>query len=836
MGTSTRKIPRVRKAVVLLSRIVLAVFVASMMAQGEVRLNGKVTSETGKPIGGAKVKLIYLPTNAAHLATSDPTGAFTVGVPIQGPYEVEIDREGFFLLHSRRLELADGANEAQFVLNSVREIVTSVDVSANPGAVDMDRTNKQTVLSSNDLLDIPFAGNNSLRNAMRVVPGMVQDGKGGIHLAGGTEEQTLYTLEGFQINDPLTGRFESRMSVEGVQSVETTEARPRAEYGKGPAGVLALRSRSGDDKLRYSVTNFVPGVEFPKGFLIGNWSPRGNLSGPLRKGRAWFSDSMDLQYVNTVVRELPRGADRTPSWRGSNLLHTQVNLSPSNILTIGSLINVYSAARTGLSALDPKETTTDRRSRQFFSYVKDQIYLQRGALVEVGFADNRTFGREVPQGEEAYLLTPMGRQGNNYIDAQRHAGRQQLLGNVFLPAYQFLGEHRWKTGVDLDRITYRQNIRRSGITYVGEDLMPVRLTAYRGSGELSRSNFEASAYVQDDWRVRPHLLIELGLRMDWDRILSNRTVSPRLGFAWSPRDLWKVYGGYARIVDPTNLRLFTRPWDQYTVTTLFGPDGSVVHGPAYSVYEIFPSRLASPHFHNWNLGLEHQFPYRIQSRVNYTERRGANGFQYENGLLNDAVTPPAVFDGVQNPVFDAIYQLRSRRVDRYRAVEVTLRQPIRQRYEWMVSYVRSRARSSSVLERTIDDPLLLDDNAGRLPWDTPNRWLSWGFLPTPFAKWSLAYLAEYRTGFPYFLQDGAGQLVGRLDQQRFPAFFELNLFAERRVMLRGYWFAVRGGFHNITNHRNPNVVNNMVGSPEFGHLYGGQSRAFNVRVRWLGKQ
>ncbi|MBI4904119.1 MAG: TonB-dependent receptor [Acidobacteria bacterium] len=820
----------------MLFRAIVAVSLAAVAVQAEVRLNGKVTSETGKPVSGARIKLLYLPTNAAHLSTSDPTGAFTLAVPAPGPYEAEIDREGFFLLHSKRIQLSEGVTEAQFVLSSVREVVTSVDVDANPGAVDMDRTNKQTVLNSNDLLDVPFAANNTLRNALRVTPGMVQDGRGGIHLSGGTEEQTLYTLEGFQINDPLTGRFESRLSVEGVQSVETTEARPRAEFGKGAAGVLALRSRSGDDKFRYSATNFMPGVEFPKGFLIGNWTPRGNLSGPLRKGRAWFSDSMDLQYINTVIQELPRGEDRTPSWRGSNLLHTQFNLTPSNILTVGSLINIYQATRAGLSALDPKDTTVDRRSRQFFTYIKDQMYLSRGALLEFGYADNRTFTRAIPQGSEALILTPYGRRGNNFLDAEQHGGRNQVLANVFLPAFHSRGEHRLKTGIDLDRITYRQNMRRSGITYVNEELAPLRITEYRGSGELRRNNFEASTYVQDDWRVRPNVLIEIGARSDWDSILSNWTLSPRVGFAWSPRDLWKVYGGYARIIDPTNIRMFTRPWDQYIVTTLLDPDGTITHGPAFSIYEIFPSRLATPQFHNWNLGLENQLPYRIQSRISFTGRRGRNGFEYDNGLLSSRIERPEVFGGVRSPTFDAIYQLRSQRADHYNALEITLRQPIRQRYEWMVSYIRSRARSSSVVERTIDDPIVVDNNSGRLPWDTPNRWLSWGYLPTPFQKWSVAYLAEYRTGFPYFLQDSAGRVVGSVDQNRFPAFFELNLFLERRVGFRKHWWAVRAGFHNITNHRNPNVVNNMVGSPEFGHLYGGQSRAFNLRVRWLGKQ
>ena len=127
---------------------------------------------------------------------------------------------------------------------------------------------------------------------------------------GGAEEQILYTLDGFQVNDPLTGRFESRMSLEAVRSMEVTPANP-AEFGKGSAGVLAIKTSTGDDQFRYSGTNFVPGLEQRKGLYVGGWTPRFNFSGPIKRGRAWFSESLDVQYDKTVVEELPKGQDRT---------------------------------------------------------------------------------------------------------------------------------------------------------------------------------------------------------------------------------------------------------------------------------------------------------------------------------------------------------------------------------------------------------------------------------------------------------------------------------------------------------------------------------------------
>ena len=52
--------------------------------------------------------------------------------------------------------------------------------------------------------------------------------------------------------------------------------------------------------------------------------------------------------------------------------------------------------------------------------------------------------------------------------------------------------------------------------------------------------------------------------------------------------------------------------------------------------------------------------------------------------------------------------------------------------------------------------------------------------------------------------------------------------------MRGYRVAVRAGFNNITGHFNPNVVDNVVGGPTFLREYGGQARAFNIRLRFQG--
>ena len=56
----------------------------------------------------------------------------------------------------------------------------------------------------------------------------------------------------------------------------------------------------------------------------------------------------------------------------------------------------------------------------------------------------------------------------------------------------------------------------------------------------------------------------------------------------------------------------------------------------------------------------------------------------------------------------------------------------------MVSYTRARALSNSVISLSVDEPLWVTNNVGRMPWDTPNRFLAWGHFPTPWRDWSVA--------------------------------------------------------------------------------------------------
>ena len=815
----------------------LAYIVATIasLAEAEVRVAGRVVNETNTPVAGAKVTFEEIPSAKSFLAISDATGSFVVQLPAAGEYILRVDREGFYVISARPVAVTATPLELHIALQSVYEIRSSIDVKGEPGMIDMDRVNPQTTLSSRTLYDVPFPNQNNLRSGLRMLPGVVQDSTGGIHLFGGSENQAEYSFEGFQLNDPLTGRFDARMSLESVQSVDVQASPAGTEMGRGAAGTMMLHARTGGDKFAYSATNVFPGVDLGQGYRVSSWTPRGNISGPWKKGRAWFFNTTELQFVRTVVPQLPSSQNFSKSWRFNDLLHNQVNISANNILFIGLLFNYFNAPRNGISYLDPRPTTLDRHSNQWFGYVKDQHSFGRGSLLEFGFAASITHSAEIPQGDSPYLITSNGRLGNFYANARRHAERQQGLVNYSFPALHWFGEHRLKAGADIVQLSYEQNISRSGIDYLNNEGAISRAITFSGSGRLNRSNYESAFYFQDSWRVKPWLLVEAGWRADQDHLLNRLNPSARAGFAISPLGMenTRISGGYARIVDPTNLRLFTRPLDQAAISTYFDRAGNRIYGPVTSVFTFGPN-LRNPHADVLNLGIDRVLPKLMQAKVQLLRRRSVDGFDYENTLPVSEQLPAILLGATDPGPVTAVYALTNQRQDQYDSVEVSIRQPLRGRYEWMLSYTRSRAISNAVMERTIDQPLSVTANRGPLPWDAPNRLLSWGYLPVWGRSWAIAYLLDWHTGLPFSIQDQYGQLAGTVDDHRFRQFFELNFFVERQLSIRGYHVAIRAGFNNITGHFNPNVVDNVLGGPTYLQMYGGQSRSLNFRFRFLG--
>ncbi len=815
----------------LSARLALVGLLACAIADAQVMLTGRVVDENEAPVADARVSA-QAEGQSPLEAYSGPSGIFRIPLPGPGHYLLSVTHTGYFQLLGQPVDVGESGTELTLVLNPQHEVFQSVTVGELPSPVDPADTSREQHLSGTEINNIPYPSSHSLRNAMKVVPGVVQDPSGGLHFHGGAEYQTEYTLNGFDISDPIDGRYSTRLAVEGMRSLNLVSSRESPQYGRGSAGTLNIQTENGTDEYHVTGTNFIPGIDSRSGVRLGHWTPRAGVSGPLKKGRAWFSDSFNGEYNSGFVPDLPKGQNTNNLWSAGNLFHTQVNLTAGNILYADLLSNFDHQSHFGLGALDPVSTTSALLASEWFTSVKDTQSWADGSLLEFGFGWQRVYHRRVPEGDNPYVMAPSGRSGNYFVDSIEHARRQQVFVNYFPKSFHFGGVHQLQFGADGEYLSYTAHNMRTGYEIIGLSGLPLFTTTFQGSGNIANSSTNQAAYVNDHWQPWERVTLDVGFREDWDDLVGRASVSPRASVAFAPfHDArTKLTGGYSVVHDATNLSFFSRPLDQQSITVPYSSDGTP-GAPLVTTF-LAGNHLRLPRYTKWSAGVERDFGHRMHAKLEWLRKRGRDGFVY---------APP----GEPGPVrhqrlvlgygFGGNYELTNRRRDAYDEVSLSIRQSFGEQYGWMASYVRSRDVSNAVLDVNVDQPLQVLDNFGRAPWDSPNRFLGWGYFPLFTKNWAAAFLLDWRSGFPFAVTDDAGTVVGPVDSHRFPDEFALNFSIERRLTFGGFRFAVRGGCNNITDHANPTAVNAVIGSPDYLHFYGLEGRHFVIRIRIFGR-
>ena len=825
----------------------LAAFITFAADGSGAGLSGHVRDESEAPVIGAKVTVTpaqnpVTPAVAAGpwRAETDAAGAFAIELPGPGDYLVDVEHEGFYELKNRAVHV-ETTQELSFVISPVREVFQSINVNEEPAPVDIEQTSNQERLTGTEVNDILYANSHSLRSSVKLMPGVVEDVSGGFHFNGSSENQVQYLLNGFNITNPVSGQFATTLAVEGIRSLDYSSGRYSPEYGKGSAGTLAINTDNGTDTFRYTTTDFIPGVDVKQGVRLGSWYPRAGISGPIVKGHAWFSDTIDFQFTNSLITGLPSGQNTRSGWSGNDLLHTQVTITPRNILFADFLINVDDENRLGLGPLDPISTTQTVNTREYFGSAKDEIYIGNRSLIEFGYAHNDFSTSQTPQGQNLYVFGPQGRSGNYFITSRQGTSRDQWLTHGYAPQFHFLGTHQVQAGTDTDASNYNGKFRRTGYQLLGLSGQPLSLTTFAGSGLFRVHDTEQSTWLLDTWRLAKRLQIDAGVRQDWDQRVRSTGWSPRAAFSWAPfaSGHTRVAGGYAVTYDAVPLAPYGQALDQYAVTTPYINAG-LAGTPVLTTFGLGSGPLALPRATNSSLSVDHLISERLYASFNYLRRRVTDGFNFVNMLAIDA--PPSLLP-LPNGATPGMYQLTNLRRDNFDSVQFAVHQRFSGQYEWMISYTWSRAQSNALLDANVTTPLQVLPVLVAMPWDSPHRVVGWAYLPAPWhapkkwwaRNWSFVALADARSGFPFSVQDQTGVVSGPVDSHRYPFNLDLNFAIEKMVTLRGYRFALRGGVDNLTDARNPTAVNNYLGSPQYLQFLGEEGRHFVARIRFFGR-
>lgn len=830
------------KSAVKIFSIVLGILLAlniNASAQNVVPVNLRVVVADAQTrvIAGAKCVLSQNKRTIAEVQT-DENGAAAFANLSNGVYELKIEKEGFEKYEKNSIEIGGnalaelnvllnvGAVSAQVTIENSGENVNTVEAGSSPPAADVQRRTIERLPLATKRVD----------EAIPLVPGVIRSSRGEISIDGATEQQSSFRVNGVNVADPASGNFRLNLPVDAVESVQVFRHPYSAEFGQFTGGVTNIETRRGGEKLHFEINDFLPDFRFVGGKIVGirDDSPHINFNGPIIKDRLFFSQSLGYTISKMPVRGLTFPNNETISEAQSYFTQIDQILSPrhSQTFTFGYFPERQSFV--GLDFFRPRSVTPNYKQKDFVGTIRDNLAFENGGLLQTSFSYKKFDANVWGQGDADQNLTVTGESGNYFATQMRRSSRFELFETYDFPARQFFGgTHNIKAGFNFTSVSNRMNFAARPFNIFRADNTLAERTTFEASPQFSITNRTYTGFAQDRLIVRPNLSFDFGVRLEDQRIASERNFAPRAGFAWSPfaGDKTIIRGGIGFFYDkvPLNIRAFGN-YPARSVTD-YGSDGRtiisrtrfeniLVDSPALLPLDFRTEKSENgfvPENLTWNLQVDQIVNSRFSVRANYTHSRTNRIYTVQP--QTDFLSRSAI---VLSPTGRAFYD----------ALELTAKFTLPKNQPFYLSYVRSKARGDlndfNGYYGDFGVPIVRANQFSNLSIDVPNRLLAWGNVALPH-KITVSPILEWRSGFPYSVVDENQNFVGtrNANNQRFPKFFSLDaglskdFRATKKYAIR---LSVRG--FNLTDNFNPRNVRNNTGDAAFGAFINNYRRYF----------
>ncbi|MCX6607975.1 MAG: TonB-dependent receptor [Acidobacteria bacterium] len=342
----------------MLRLLALSALLASLpllAQQGGGTISGVVTDAQNASIPAADIRIRNTGTNSTFRTKANEQGFFTApGLPV-GDYEVITERIGFKRSVRSGITLQVNQTAQVDVRLELGQLADSIVVTGEAPAVNTSNATVGEVIENRRVRDLPLNGRNALALTL-LTSGVISNagptnsgfGDRGIQISsisinGSPNSMNAQMLDGSNNILSYVGEVGVPPAVDAVEEFKVQSGTMSAEFGFTAGGTINLVTKSGTNKFRGSLYEFLRNDKFD---ARNTFSPNklpfrynqygGTIGGPIRKDRTFaFFNYEDYKSR----RSSPRIASvPLANWRTGDF---------SNLLTVaGAQIPVYDPATT----------------------------------------------------------------------------------------------------------------------------------------------------------------------------------------------------------------------------------------------------------------------------------------------------------------------------------------------------------------------------------------------------------------------------------------------------------------------------------------------------------
>lgn len=692
------------------------------------------------------------------------------------------------------------------------------------------------------------------------------------------------------------GRLPPKQSIREVRINQNPFA---AQYERPGQGRVEIFTKAGADQLRGSVlfqfgddifNSRNPFVSVRPPYQRRQW--KGELGGPLNKKTSYYltferRDLDENAVVNALVLDSSFGI--VPLRQGIVTPMTDIEssakidrqLSKNHSMSARYQYARDTASTMGIGGFTLASRAYDQGVTSHTFQVVETAVLNAQTVNELRFRYLRQNSSQMDSTSGAAIVVPDAFSGGgaaigNSFDRQnrfelqnwtsRVQGKHLVQWGGLLRAIELNSQAQQNyagtflfTSLDSYRTTLtglRDGLTAAQIRALGGGASQFTLTAGKPLASVNQLDF--GLYLQDDWKVRPNLVLSGGLRYEGQTNAKlGRNFAPRAGIAWSPGKKHGVIRGgfgifYTRLSEGLTLNALRQNGVQQQLYLIQNPDFYPRVPSADSLAGGMQAQAIRMADANW------QAPQMIQASVAY-ERQVSKQLTITTSFLRSMGVHQLRSRNINAPAANAIYLYESSGVFRQNQWITTVAARVNKKVSFNGSYAYGRAGSNTDGVGTFPaNQYDLSTEYGRAAFDIRHRVSLTGSIVAP---WGIRFspLISTESGRPYnittgtdlngdslytdrpsFAPDGslnprprAGETIIPRNYGVGPAQFLSNLRASKTFQFDSLQLTFSANARNVLNHQNLAPQSGNMSSLFFGQstaLASGSSASANRKI------